>query len=201
MFGKRKKAHRAIDSYRVAKNREFFCISIEDALKIILPAIGRFEVYTAKQTYEVRSIVQELVYKRAIKEERELEERKSKEAIKKELEIKLIVAQENLKKLGEPPIKPQVSGKIEFLASMYDPLPFGWIAWATLIISFFNGKWPIFIISGIIIFFGFLANEKSKELESQYKRKIIPFDRAQEAVNKLYTELKDTEQQLNKKPR
>lgn len=55
-----RKAHSALSEYRVAKNREFFEISVKQALHAVLPVIGEYTIHSEMNKYGLKFLDEEV---------------------------------------------------------------------------------------------------------------------------------------------
>lgn len=93
-----KKAHAVLAKYRLER-REFFQISVEVALRKILPVLGDYSVYQAKNSYDIPGLAEKLRQqeaKRRYKAEQQREERekiafenKRRQSINTQIELQL----------------------------------------------------------------------------------------------------------------
>lgn len=182
-----RKAHNALNAYRVANNREFFRLSVQSAIKTIIEVIGPFTLHEAKASYGVEKLEQEMK-RRTAERERQATERRDAER-RQEAEARyqrlrhytalkqaIQVENEKLNRLGPRPEKPVQPGFATFCKFCYYPItPLGWLAWLS-ILQIFNSKhtW-VGVIAAILVGLGWHFNSKDNEASAAHDKLLAPF--------------------------
>ncbi len=194
-------AHRALANYRVTGNREFFRISVKQAIELILPVIGYYKIHDVKQSHGIDKIRQELARReyerkeielaRQIARQREDERRENERLAKrKPIENKISLLEGKLRLLGQRPVKKELSGWPSFLIMCYWPLPLGWIAWLGALNLFFDGNKVIgWLFVGVIVA-GYFFNEAEKKNQKEFDVVNAPFKEIDDVLYELHQQLK-----------
>ena len=189
-----KVAHNSLSSYRVAKNREFFKVSVDKATRTILLNIDHYEIHEFKDGLKAPEIEEES-NRRKLKREKEnydriakevsekLSKKKSLQKRKYELESEVNKLKNDRKNLGIKPVRETLSGFEEILEILYFPLPFGWITWVAL----FNPPFTLFAIPVLIL--GYFAYKKDNENSAKIALELAPFNDLDRKIRDLDGEI------------
>lgn len=198
-------AHDALAKYRVADNREFFRASVENALKSILPVIGRYKIHEVQHSHGIEVIERELNRRRleaeraaeARREEtrrREIEEKQRLDKRKNELEMSIKAENQKLQQLGSRPAKKELPSIGTALWFAYFPIPIGWMVWLGALRIFDPKGETVGLVCILLLIGGYIAHKISKDYDEEFERlnsSFAPID------NRLY-ELKSELDKLRK---
>jgi hypothetical protein len=189
-------AHHAIAKARLARDREFFRISVADALKQILPTLGQYKILEARASYGIDAIERDLERKREEKKQREEisrlnEERVARELAAKHSAINAAIAKEqlNIDRLGARPTKRELPMILTFAFFAYWPIPIGWMFWLGAFQVFEPKHEDVGIGCIIIIVLGYLASLVDKDYQKTFEEAHRPFDEIDRRITKLKADL------------
>ncbi len=193
-------AHRALSKFRVSRNREFFKVSVRDALRSVLPVIGDYKIHDVQSSHGIAEIEQELKRRRRKAEleeqrrtdeirRREEEERRKREGRISEIERSIASEVRKLEMLGARPVKKELPGVALVLCFAYLPIPIGWLFWLGTLRIFDDGGESVglFCIGSIIA--GYLANRLDNKYRTDFERSHEPFDPIDARIYELQSEL------------
>ncbi|MFQ6758290.1 MAG: hypothetical protein D9V46_07050 [Deltaproteobacteria bacterium] len=193
-------AHSTLSKFRVANNREFFRISVAEALKAIIPVIGRYKIHEVQSSHGIESIERELNNKR-LQAERlaearraeikrlELEQQQASEKRKNELEMAIAAEHQKLNQLGPSPIKKDLPFIGTALCFAYMPLPLGWIVWINTLNIFHSKHETAGLVCIILLIAGYIAEKIDKGHEAEFDRLNRPFIPIKNRIFELESEL------------
>jgi hypothetical protein len=203
-------AHRELHRYRKHRNREFFEISEEEAIKIILDNV-EFERVDWRHT-RTNSSVGALVH---LEVSEKLESIRSARAeIRKELdrlgvdttmlpfEEKTRLLEARLKRLGERPVLKKPSSLGELAQLVYQPFPIGWAVW---ILAWYLWSHERYIAVAVIasgFLLGGVSSSLLKRRESRHVQSLKPWTEIDEELSEIQTrlrrfhELRDSDENL-----
>lgn len=182
-------AHIKLRQYRVSGNREFFNISVEDALSQIIPEIGYFQLVTAKSSYGVEQIQQKLEEKknqarlieqeaRRIKQQQIEANRPRIEQITKEIETEIL----KYASLGTRPSAPKRFDESGLLLGLSFLLIL-----PGLIISLTHTELGLIILA--IASTPWIIVLMQKDSHDNYAKAIAPFEKIDSRISELKSEL------------
>ena len=192
-------AHQALNSFRVAKNREFFKVSPKKAIEKILESVEECEVVDFRESHGIEKIEIEIQRKRTEKLEEEerkklqIEQSKRFEEAKNKIEQEKIfqriqVLKLQLKSLGIKPKKEEPSGWM-LVGFCYFPLPIGWLFWLGAFSAFDPKRSDIgYICIGLLVV-GFFAHQASSKIDKRNEECHKPFDEIEQKILNLEIEL------------
>ena len=196
-------AHNALENHRVAKNREFFKISVAKALKIILPVVGGYKIHSFRDAYGVESIEREIARKkeeelaaeraRAEKEKLQQAERQrtfeQQQLIKEQRNIAINTAisteERKLQQLGQRPVREALPTLFEIIMYAYLPIPFGWISYIAALRIFDKKGTEIGFIAIALIIVGFISHKIDSGYQEKYDKKNNPFLEIDKKIKEL----------------
>lgn len=196
-------AHNALQKYRLSENREFFKISVANALKLILPVIGNYKIHEVKSAHDIEVLEREVVSRKlqdereaaakiADEKQRELERKLEIEKHRKAVEVALAEEQKKLGQLGSRPVEKELPSFLAFLGIAAMPLihPIGWIIYAVLLVFMIEQKKEsAAIISILILVVGYICNNIGDTYRSEYLKAYAPFEPIESKIRELKAEL------------
>lgn len=196
-----KAAHSALAKHRVSDTREFFRISVVKALEKILPVIGCYKIHEVQSSHGIKSIEQELNYRRLEAQRREesrreeirqyeIEQQRIKERRRKELEAAITTENRKLQQLGLRPVRKELLSIGSVLAFAYLPIPVGWMVWAGAFRMFFDSKGETTgLVCILLLIVGYFANKIENEYGNEYENLNKPFATIDNRIAELKNEL------------
>lgn len=202
--------HEALDDYRVSKNREFFKIEIKKALQIALEVVGEYEIYYSSNNCNIQKIREKVQRNIEVKKEkariesaRWLEERiivkKQKEDELALLNLKIQDAQKKLNALGDYPKKyePNFIEIIVLFPCNSVVLSYLLFISPLFLIAFVSKDNIIFAGLGVAWLAASIFHEGNiNKINSDYKKKIEPFDKNQEMINIFTNKMKALKKEI-----
>ncbi len=194
-----KSAHLALQEYRVSKHREFFRISVHDALLLILPKIGDYEIHKFSSTHNITQIKNEVRKRKIIaerkqaieKEEREhriLEAKIKREQYLKDIELAIANEKAKLLELGKRPVEDS-NLIVMILSFAYFPLPIGWAFWLGTLQVFDSKNENAGIFCIVLLVFGYFAHHEDKKSSQEHMLKLEPFLIIEKKISELEKKL------------
>lgn len=195
-----KAAHRALASYRVAGNREFFRVSVKKAIELILPTIGDYKIHDVKETHGIEQIRGEVDRREQEKNEAERvrhiarkEEADRLEAerlaIRRGVEQKILAEEQRLGQLGPRPVKKEIPGIGWLLISCYRPIPIGWMVWFGALLVFETKSQAMGLVCIFLIVAGYIFNAIEKMNQTAFDTIHAPFLEIDNALFRFRQEL------------
>jgi hypothetical protein len=203
---KEKVSHKTLEKYRVKSNREFFKISVKQALEAILPKLGDYQLDFAKTTYNIEELIEKSQLKEKQKEKIEEQRRQAEENLRLErinkLKLKKNFIYENLESeksrlvnLGQRPEKKELAGFDSFFVLCFYPVPLGWLVWMGAF-QVFGGSLFVGMICIFLLIFGFIVHSNEKKSEEFFQKKCAPFKEIEEKISTLQSELEEIEEEI-----
>lgn len=200
------KAHRALASFRVARNREFFRIDAIEAVRRILPSVGPCEIDWANTKRQLK--VAELEREYAEHQLREREERQRKVAALREDERHLLETlstfhkrraelEREFERLGPEPA-PRVPALLYFLSFAYLPAPLGWMVWIGALQVFDEKRFDLGFTCAVLIAVGWVAHKWIGNGEARHAALTRPWEDLKAEINRLEHDAKPVETELER---
>lgn len=195
-----KAAHRALASYRVTGNREFFRVSVKKAIELILPTIGPYKIHDVKETHGVEQIRREVDRREQEKKEAEragqiafqqdVDRREAERlANRRTVEQKILAEEQKLRQLGPRPVKKELPAIGNLLIACYWPIPIGWMAWFGAL-QIFDAKYQTTgFVSILMIVAGYVFDAIEKKNQAAFGTVHAPFQEIDNALFSLRQEL------------
>ena len=196
-----KVAHRALASYRVAGNREFFRVQIKTAIELIIPQIGEYDIHYARDTHGIEQLCRKIASAEQKKEnaKRDRQNRLADEvervaelraARRGAIEQNILAAEKKLEALGPRPVEKQFPLIVYILSICYFPIPLGWMFWGAAINNLSRAETRETGV-GFILFIlaGYIATALIKKHEQGFKTAIVPFWEIDKELSCLRKEL------------
>lgn len=201
-------AHVALEKYRVARNREFFRISVPEAISQILPVIGAYKIHIVQEAHGIVAIEEELNRRKAEAERlesdrrdairrRSIQERRILEKRKVEIEAAIRAQNFKLRQLGPRPQKKELPGIATFFWLAYMPVPIGWVAWLGALRIFDSDGQDMGLLCISLIIAGYIASHFEKDYEEDYSRLASPFAPIDNRLRELESELNSVRTSLS----
>lgn len=187
-------AHSTLSKFRVANNREFFRISVAEALKAIIPVIGRYKIHEVQSSHGIESIERELNNKRLQAAMLAEEQQQAREKRKNELEMAIAAEQQKLHQLSPRPIKKVLPFIGDALSFAYMP-PYGWVVRVYILVMaliFFSSSKheTAGLVCIVLLIAGFIAEKTDKGHEAEFDRLNLPFILINNRIDKLQSEIR-----------
>lgn len=192
--------HLALQSHRVASNREFFQISVAQAVEGVLSNIGYYKIHKLSSSHGIRVLEEEIIKRRQDENRKVAEKREEKrqQKIRRQLEYekriserKEAIAIEKLKllQLGQRPSREQLSTLGFIFSFPIFVFPFGILMGVWALVALFSGAFgtALFFVAFLVI--GYMQSKVDAENEEKFKRAYEPFSKIDERIKKLETEL------------
>lgn len=188
-----KAAHKALEQYRLAANREFFRIEPQAAIEKILSAIGSYKIRDVKDSYGIQKIEREIERREKECQRQELERRKRLTDHRDRFKSLIAREERELRELGQRPIKEELPGILLLCWFAYFPIPFGWLVWLGTvgILDSDTRLIGLFCIGGLVC--GHFAHKKQDEIDQEYEKRIEPFSKRERRIRDLEEELASME--------
>ena len=195
-----KAAHRALASYRVTGNREFFRVSVKKAIELILPTIGDYKIQDVKDTHGIEQIRREVDRReqekreadraRQIARQQEADRREAERlATRRVVEQKIVAAEQKLRQLGTRPVKNELPGIGNILIFCYWPIPIGWMVWFGAL-RIFEAKYQTTgLVCILLIVAGYIFNAIEKKNQAAFDIVHAPFQEIDNVLFSLRQEL------------
>lgn len=175
-------AHQALNEFRVAENREFFCIPVARAIKIILEKLTDYEIHYFKKSHNINKILKEIERRKSKNRQRDaavLEEFKRKEEDRirnfKSAQEEIAACTAKIHNLGRRPKCRELSGIGALFWFFYMPFPIGWMVWLGAIFNLLDGDWNVAAILMTALAMGYFSNRKLNKFAEEYEKIITPF--------------------------
>ncbi len=203
---KEKASHKALEKYRVKNNREFFKISVKQAIEAILPKLDDYQLDFAKTTHNVEELVKKLRLKEKQREKIEEQRRLAEENLRldriKNLKLKknfvhekLEIEKSRLENLGQRPEKKELAGFDSFYVLCFYPVPLGWLVWMGAF-QVFGGSLFVGITCIVLLILGFIVHSNEKKSDEIFQKKYAPFKEIEEKIFSLRRELEEIEEEI-----
>lgn len=189
-------AHDALDRYRVSSNREFFKVSVMEALREILPRLGEYEVVEFKSSHGIEQLEAEIAKRRraTLDAQAATERERARLALERKregatrianLQAQLLIARNKLAALGPRPTQRDRGGLWTLLMLCWMPLPLGWVVWMGSL-SALSSKPPEFgWVCIVLLVLGFFCNQQDKEDRADVANALKPFIPLEAEISRL----------------
>jgi hypothetical protein len=205
-------AHSALTEHRVSSKREFFRVSVPEAIKKILPMLGDYTLVNVKESHGIEEIeadlqrqfrTREAVLQKQIKVQeaadrarqaersrvdRELASEKARRVAR--LQGQLTDARRRLNALGRRPER-NVDILETFLMCCWLPVPLGWIVWVGALQVFSAKHEGIGIVCILLLIAGFFINKQDNESVTRHSNAVKPFSAIETEITNLEKAIRD----------
>ena len=202
-----RRIHQLLDSFRVAKNREFFRIGVAEAAETAINSFSDFKLFYAKKSHGIVEIEQAFREERTEKEKQQTEKLVSKlSALKskgskvaeevKSLQAKKRVLNSKLASLGARPKKPELEPPLSYYWVVQYPLPVGFIFYVGMFQIFNPDMWFYGAVCIAIMAAAWWASSKDKEIDIEFEKRNKNHQVLDTELEKLDPQLQNKENEL-----
>lgn len=202
-----KRVHRALETYRVTTNREFFKIEVKAAIERAIGHLLDYEIVSFKEVHGIKEIEKKIANDKAvaaaseaIRQARIADEEAARLTSTKQrmerLKQEISKLDQSLEQLGPRPILKEQSGLgLAFWIFSY-PVPIGWITWAGALNVFSPKYEAVGFFCIFILIVGWLLRTSRNEDEAEFKKLDAPFAALVDKISPLQRELDELISQL-----
>lgn len=202
-----KDAHRVLKSYRVSVKREFFKISVKDAIELVLSNIKDYKIDKYKETHDIEVLVREVdrrvQEKKAAERDRLIARRREAEkriaetlACRRKVEQKVDDKEQELSDKGPRPARKDYVGIGWLLILCYWPIPIGWAVWLGALRIFEANNRTIGWMCILLIVSGYIVNATYKKDRAEYEAVYLPFRKIDDELYRLRQDLQKIDNEL-----
>lgn len=189
-------AHHALSEFRVRERREFFKVSIEKAISLILEHVPDYILHDYRDDHRVDAIQREVARKRQkiarvahARHAAELQQFEQREA-ERIRNLQIVQAQierveSTVSHLGKKPERQNEGGLSTLLLMCYSPIPLGWITWLGTLQVLFAERQAIGIACIVLLFLGYGASEDAKKNDEAYQQQVRPYEELEVTLRNL----------------
>lgn len=201
--------HLALQSHRVANNREFFQISVAQAVEGVLSNIGYYKIHKLSSSHGIRVLEEEIIKRRQegdrkvaeIREEKRLHKiRRQLEYEKRISELKEAIAIEKrkLSQLGQRPSREQLSTLGFIFAFPIFVFPFGIVMCVGALFALFSGAYgtALFFVAFLVI--GYMQSKIDEDNEEKFRLASELFSKLDERIKQLEDKLVEIDREHGK---
>lgn len=190
-----REAHSVLTEQRVSTNREFFRISVQLAIKKILPVLGDYTLVAVKESHGIERIEADLEKQRKAEEVANKERKDARDRAERkladtqarrvaELQGRLSNARQRLDALGRRP-EHNVDTLESILMFCWLPVPLGWMVWVGALQVFSAKNEGIGIVCIFLLIAGFFINKQDNESLARHSKAIEPFSVLETEIREL----------------